>query len=468
MNKSLTAALALALGAPAAANVTVPRIFSDGCVLQQQTEVTIWGWAKPYEPVKVTTSWDDHTYEAKPTPEGHWKVAVKTPEASRTPYAIRFQGYNEFTIGDVLIGEVLLASGQSNMEWSVGGTWGDGGHILGYADVKKAATQDDIRMYNVDYRTSERLAMDVTGHWIKTSPETVDQMSAIAYIAARRLNVVRNVPVGVINSSWGGTPIECWTPAEVFADPEMKAIADRLTPTTWGPTRPALTYNAMLGPLAGFKVAACLWYQGEQNLQNGEDYGRLLEAFVASLRNDFGADLPFVYAQIAPYKYDDGRGVIVRDQQRCEAARIDRSALVVIGELGEIGDIHPRAKVEAGNRFGDALLWLVYGDQKRTRWQAPLFEKATADTKGKVTVTFSHAQGLSADPHKSIDHFELAADNGKWVPAKATINKQGQVVLQAPKMTAPKQVRYAWSDSVMPALHNADGVAASCFTELIK
>lgn len=468
MRKLLILLPALVALTGAQANVSVPSIFATSMVLQQQTEVKIWGWAKPFEPVKVTTTWDDQTYEAKPSPNAEWSVSVKTPEASRTPYTIKIQGYNEITIMDVLIGEVILASGQSNMEWSIGGTWGDGGHILGYDDVKKNALQDDIRMFNVDYRTAPRQAMDVTGHWIKTSPETVDQMSAIAYIAARRLNAVKGVPVGVVNSSWGGTPVECWTPQQVFDDPAMKAIADRLSPTPWGPTKPGLIYNAMLGPLAGFKFAACLWYQGEQNLQNGEDYGTLLKAFVANLRKDFGADLPFVFAQIAPYKYDDGRGIIVRNQQRLVANEIANSALVVIGELGEIGDIHPRAKVEAGNRFGDALLYLAYNDKHRTKWQAPLFEKATSDAKGKVTVTFKNATGLSAAPEKTIDYFELADQSGNWQPAKASVNKLGQVIVQVPKLLKPTKIRYAWNDAVMPTLHNAEGLVASCFIEDIK
>ncbi len=460
--KTITVALAALLATLAAnANVALPAVLSDGMVLQQNSKVKLWGWAKPYEVVSIKASWDTTTYKVNPTPLATWSVEIPTPAATSTPQSIKFNGYNSITISDILIGEVILCAGQSNMEFSP--SWG----MIGGDSLVAQANQPDIRMFRVDYRTSTTPNHDLSGKWQHTTPQAAVNFSAIGYVLACKLRSVLNCPVGIVDASWGGTPIEAWTPAEVFADPEFKAINDRLSEVTWGPVRPALGYNAMVAPLADYKFHAVAWYQGEQNCENADAYCRLLQNLVAQWRQKLydAANIPFVYAQIAPYKYDDpGMAVVVRDQQRQAAALIPNSGLVVIGELCDLADIHPKRKVEVGNRFADALLTEAYG-KPGFDYKAPLFKEAKLNKKGNaVVVSFSNAQGLHVSGNaKTADWFELAGSDGVFHPAVGKIQKDGTVVVSSKQVKKPEAVRYAWADDAFPNLAGKNGVQASCF-----
>ncbi len=460
---SLAAAL---LPSAVSANVTLPSVLSDGMVLEQNTTVKLWGWAKPYERVTVKTSWDGKEYTADPSPLAQWSVEVNTPDGSATPHSIEISGNNKLVINDVLIGEVILCSGQSNMEFQPSWSMWDG-----YApkdSLLSQATQDDIRMFRVDYRTSDTPNHDASGRWVRTTPENALSYTVIGYVLACKLRTQLGVPVGIVDSSWGGTPVESWTDASLFRGNEhLTAVNNRLSEVSWGPVRPGLIYNAMIAPLANFRFRAVAWYQGEQNCENADAYCELLQNLVSNWRSVFykGDNLPFVFAQIAPYHYDEpGMAVVVRDQQRLAAQVIPNSALVVIGNLGDVKDIHPRFKVEAGNLFANALLSVAYG-KPGFHYAAPTLGSAALSKNGKaVVVSFNDANGLHVTGKgKVADWFELAGDDGVYHKAAGKILKDGTVLVSSKEVDKPKSVRYAWADDAWPNLENSDGLQASCF-----
>lgn len=436
------------------ANVSLPAVFADNMVLRQNSKVKIWGWAKPKEPISVTTSWNGQTATTEGAPDATWSVWVDTPAGNNDSHTIKIQGYNAIDITNVMIGEVFLCSGQSNMEWSVGAG------VVGKDSLVAQAVQSNIRMFTVDYRTADAPCHDVSGRWVVTSPAAVQGFSAIGYVMARRISGELNVPVGIINSSWGGTPIEIWTPSLAYEMCDYLRTANNLlTQGEWGPCRPGQAYNAMIAPMGGYALSGIAWYQGEENTRNPDAYTDMMYSLVNGFREIFGQDVPFVYAQIAPFPYWANTGVEIRERQR-RAMAIPQSAMVVIGDLGDTTDIHPRRKIEAGERFANAMLNTVYG-KTEFEYAAPLFEKMEV-VKNKAIVTFANAEGLHCKGAKQPDWFEVAGDDGVFHLAKAKL-KGNTVELTSPKVKQPKNVRYAWEDTAMPNLYNKIGVQASCF-----
>ena len=235
-------------------NVSMPAVFSDNMVLQQKSEIKLWGWAKPGEPVKLTAGWLNENPETKADNQGKWSLQVPTPSAGG-PYIVRIKGYNELVFENVMIGEVWLCSGQSNMEWSASSG-------IDNADEEIAkATFPDIRFFSVSHSTALSPQNHLTGTWVTCTPETMREFSAIAYFFGKRLQDVLNVPIGLINSSWGGTPAEAWMPAETFEqNASLQMAATRQKPVPWGPVEPARIYNAMIDPLVPYQIAGVLWY----------------------------------------------------------------------------------------------------------------------------------------------------------------------------------------------------------------
>lgn len=450
--------MAATLCAAATANVTLPSIFSDHMVLEQQTTVRVWGWAKPFEKVSVSPSWTDSVYTAMPASNARWSVEIATPEAGG-PHSMTVSGYNSISISDILVGEVWMCSGQSNMEWSMGAGF------EGSDEAIASARQPEIRFFNVDYRAADTPQFDATGRWCVVSPETVGASSAIGYFIAERLHGTLGVPVGIINSSWGGTPIEAWTDPAAYAVCDYLREQNRLiADAEWGPVRPGQIYNAMLAPLGGYRVAGVAWYQGEHNVSNPSAYTDMMYPLVDGFRRLFGAgaDIPFVFAQIAPYNYGPGTaGAEVRERQRL-ALQIPNTAMVVLSDLADTANIHPRFKRQAGQRFADAILAKAYG-RADSPLMGPIFR--SLEIKGsKAYVSFDHAEGLCCRG-KALDWFEISADGQTFVPAKAVISGE-QVVVSSPKVKRPVAVRFGWSNVAMPNLFNGAGLPASCFNSV--
>lgn len=439
-------------------NVSLPAIFSNDMVLQRNADVKIWGWAKPGEVVKISTTWNTDTLQTKVGNNGTWEILLSTPNV-RGPQQVTISGYNTVVLKNVLLGEVWLVSGQSNMEW----TAAEG--IDNAEEAIAGAENPQIRFFTVDDRTAPTPQQDLGGEWIASTPETMKYFSAVAYFFGKKLHEELNVPIGVINSSWGGTPAEVWMPAEVFeGNEELTKAAEMLPDVEWGPRRPGALYNAMIAPLTSFKLAGILWYQGESNTANADHYEQIFSTLIDSWRQKWNAELPFYYAQIAPYNYGDNfDGVKVRDAQR-RVLKMPKTGMVITSDIGDIEDIHPRNKKDVGLRFANLALDKVYGIKKPAHF--PLFERV--EKKGnKLKIYFANAGELRLDKENPVSQFEVAGEDGQFQPVDMKVRKN-HVELNVKKIDNPTKLRYSWSNTGTSNIFNEAGLPASSFLEEVE
>ncbi|MCU4157277.1 hypothetical protein J1N10_14975 [Carboxylicivirga sp. A043] len=440
----------------AKANISLPEFFSNHMVLQQQSEAKLWGWGHPQEKVTITTTWSTDTIRTEVNNQCKWSVALPTAKAGG-PYEITIQGYNTVVLSDVMLGEVWLLSGQSNMEWCA--RWG----YNNADEVVKNANRPNIRLFTVTRRTAENPIMDLQGDWKACSPETVLDFSAIGYIFGRTLqDSLDNVPIGLINTAWGGSPIEIWVPEEeITKDEYLFEESKKLEDMAWTAREPGRAYNAIIAPLMPMNIAGVLWYQGETNAANPKAYTGMLAALADSWRKGFDKDFSFYYAQIAPWKdYGPVSGVQVREAQRRALDVMDNAGMVVVSDIGDTLDIHPRNKIDAGIRFANLALNQTYG-KRHLPVSGPIYKAHTVNGK-KVVVNFDYAEGLHAKG-PALTMFELKDKDGKWHKAKARIRKN-TIEVSAREVKEPIDVRFAWSSAATPGLFNKDGLPASCFT----
>ena len=436
------------------ANISLPEIFSDNMVLQQKSDIIIWGWAKTGETVVIKDDWLDKEVTAQTGTQGTWKITLTTPGAGG-PYNIHIKGHNEILLKNVLIGEVWLCSGQSNMEMSA-----QSGINNGDEEIKNA-NLPEIRLFTVGTATSRYPQDHLAGKWSVCTPDEMKTFSAIGYFFARKLNKELGVPVGVINSSWGGTPAEAWMPEEVIQkDDFLREAAAKQKTVPWGPVEPARIYNAMISPLVPFHIAGVVWYQGEANTINAYAYKEMLAALIKSWRSGWGYDFPFYYAQIAPYKYGNPfEGVEVRDAQR-RVLEVPNTGMVVLSDLCDTLNIHPKNKQDAALRLANIALNRYY-KKAISEDSGPLYKSMTIE-KNKAIISFDNSEGLHAVGDK-LTYFEIAGDDKVYYPAEAKIKNQ-QVVVQSKKVKTPVFVRFAWKNTATPNLFNGVNLPASCFT----
>ena len=457
---SLYSFLLFLVGFSAFANVSLPAFFSDNMVLQRNADVKLWGWGSPNEEITITTGWDNAAYKVKPGNQATWQVIIKTPKEGG-PYTLKFKGYNELAFNNVMLGEVWLCSGQSNMEWTPAS-----GIDNAEAEIAKA-NYPNIRFFTVPKLTANSPQLNLTGNWQPCTPESMKYFSAIGYFFAQHLQEgLKGVPIGIINSSWGGTPAEIWMPEDFIAkDVVLASAAAKLTPAQWGPTEPARAYNAMIYPFSGFKIAGVLWYQGESNVGSGV-YDKTLAGLIQSWRAAWQDDFPFYYVQIAPYKYEGGttQGVVIRDAQRKVLQAVPKTGMVVISDVGNINDIHPRNKRPVGIRLANLALNNQYSIKKGIV-NGPLYKKFNSNGT-KLTVNFDNADGLHFT-NKTSSLFEIAGSDGIFHTAAAKIEKNA-VVLTAKEVKNPQQVRFAWHNTAEADLFNSANLPASSFTSEAK
>ncbi|MCK5441564.1 MAG: sialate O-acetylesterase [Maribacter sp.] len=440
----------------ATAKVVLPHIFADDMVLQRNSEVSLWGWAHPSEEITVVTQWNNKEYKVKTKNTAKWHLEIITPEAGG-PYTIHIKGTsNELVLQNVLIGEVWLCSGQSNMEWSANSG------IDNAAQEIKAANFPNIRFFSVDKRTANAIQDDLTGSWEVCTPESMQNFSAIAYFFARRLQGEMNIPIGLIDSSWGGTAAEVWTPADVFEDNgRLLEASKNIRSTDWWPGESTVLYNAMIAPITSFKIGGVLWYQGESNTANAEVYEELFGSMIQAWREQWSYNFPFYFVQIAPFNYEDApqKGVLVRDAQR-RTLKIPQTAMVVVSDICTVDDIHPQNKQDVGLRLANIALKEHYKTGSIEVVHGPLFKELKFVGK-KIEVSFDHSQGLHGKT-KKIAHFEIAGDDFVFYSAKAII-KDEKVIVSSKNVPQPKYVRYAWGNTILANLFNGAGLPASSF-----
>ena len=437
------------------ANVSLPNIFGDNMVLQRNSEVKIWGWASPKEEIKLVSSWNNQEYKVTANNQAEWELKIKTPEAGG-PFTISIKGYNEVVLKNILIGEVWVCSGQSNMEMSV--SWGiDNGE-----EEAKNAANPNIRFFTVPKLTATTPQNNLLGNWTESTPETMKYFSAVGYFFAKRLREdLKNVPIGLISSNWGGTPAEIWMPEEVIQnDPLLLENAKKLNEQEYGPRQPGRAYNAMIYPFVGFKIAGTLWYQGESNV-GSTVYDKTLSALITSWRKAWQDDFPFYYVQIAPYKTGTNNfsNVTLRDSQRKLLKEVSNTGMVVISDVSDTIDIHPKDKKSVGIRLANLALANTYKTNSGLV-NGPVFKDFKTE-KNKAIVSFDSAEGLHFK-NKTSNQFEVAGADGVFYTADASI-KNNQVILTSKKANVPVKVRFAWGNTIQSDLFNKVNLPASCF-----
>ncbi|QBN20348.1 sialate O-acetylesterase [Flavobacterium nackdongense] len=437
------------------ANVTLPNLLSDNMVLQRNAEVNLWGWANPQEEVVITPSWNNQTYIIKASNQAIWQIKIPTPKEGG-PFSISIKGYNEIVLKNILVGEVWICSGQSNMEMNA--SWG----IENGDEVVKNATNPNIRFFTVPKLTATTPQNNLPGNWTECVPETMKNFSAVGYFFAKRLqDDLKNVPIGLISSNWGGTPAEIWMPEEVIQnDTILIEAAKTRKEESYGPNQPGRAFNAMIYPLVQFKIAGVIWYQGESNV-GSTVYDKTFSALITSWRKGWQYDFPFYYVQIAPYKYGENHfgGAIIRDAQRKVLREVPNTGMALTTDISPIDDIHPKDKKSVGTRLANLALTKTY-KTNTALVNGPLYNAIKIE-KNKVVVSFDFAEGLYFKDNKA-DLFEITGADGIFYEAKATI-KKNNVILQSDKVKLPVKVRYAWKNTDQSTLFNKANLPASTF-----
>lgn len=441
------------------AKVLLPKIYSDHMVLKQNAKVKIWGWTdKNILPVKVWVDWDSTTYSTE-SKHGYWELEINTPKASRGHQIIVSDPDSKTVIDDVLIGEVWVFSGQSNMEWS-----GVPGQSLPQT-LKEApqAYNNDLRFFYVEKSMSGTKQDEFKfGKWVVCTPEEMKKFSAIGYFFGKKLNEKLNYPMGLINSNWGGTPAEVWTPKEKLdADPILRKFANQLKEVNWWPISDAALYNAMIHPMVKYKISGVLWYQGEANVETYPGYSKLMETMIGAWREAWGENIPFYYAQIAPWKnYSPGKGALLREQQTKNLS-VPNTAMVITHDLvDDITNIHPKLKKEVADRFYSIAIKNVY-HQEDGPTEYPIYRSFKVE-KNKIRIFFDHAEaGLMVKGDK-IENLEIAGEDGKFVAAQGEIDGK-TLVIYSDSIKKPVHARFAFNNTDMPNLFSKNGLPVNLF-----
>ncbi len=494
----------LLLSAPAAwGEVRLPHVFGSHMVLQRDITLRVWGWADPGEEVTVRLA--DHQASTQADAQGRWVVKLPPLEAGG-PHTMTVEGSNKLTFEDVLVGEVWLCSGQSNMEMGIN-TVDNGEQEVARADYPS------IRLFLLPWKTAAEPQSDIEVDWRVCNPENLGTggwrdvgFSAVAYFFGREIHKEVGVPVGLIDSTWGGTPIEPWTPPEGFAavpalaeivrtiqeaTPKFeREISEALTryeqwllearrardagrpvssPPEWpkhqldNHTQPTGIYNAMIHPLVPFGIRGAIWYQGESNHKDGMLYFEKMKALIGGWRQVWGqGEFPFYFVQIAPFGhlYTDDQLPRLWEAQNA-ALSIPNTGMAVTNDISDLEDIHPRNKLDVGRRLALWALAKTYG-RADTVCSGPLYKSMNVED-GRIRIIFDHVgKGLVARDGKPLDWFTVAGADHKFVAAQAEIDGDSLIVW-SDEVSRPAAVRFAWSMKAEPNLMNKEGLPASAF-----
>lgn len=442
------------------ADIVLPAIFGDHMVLQQQTDAAIWGKATPGNMVEINTTWDDNSYTTRADANGNWKLEVKTPSAGG-PYDISISDGKEIKLSDVLIGEVWIASGQSNMEMPMKGYRNE--PIIGSNEAIVSSADGNIRLFTVRRDKSLAPLDDVNGSWKECIPENVSEFSATAYFFGKMVQQVLGVPVALINTSWGGTRIEPWISENGIENFDWVNLPDKDQTGDFSQQTPTVLFNAMISPLTDFAVRGALWYQGESNRNEPDRYAELMPGLIENWRAEWGIDeMPFYYVQIAPFDYGTTglNSAFLREAQLKASTVLPGTGMASLMDAGEKESIHPADKKSAGERLAFLALAKTYGN-KGFEYSGPVLNDMVVEG-NMVKLTFDHAKNGLTTFGKELKNFKVAGENKRFYDAQAFITRQG-ITLFAPQVANPVAVRYAFEDFVIGELYNTEGLPASSF-----
>lgn len=442
------------------ADIKLPAIFCDNMVLQQQTDAAIWGKATAGKTVSVVTSWNKKSYSVQADKNGNWKLKVKTPQAGG-PFDIAISDGKILKLKNVLIGEVWVCSGQSNMAMPMKGYRNQ--PITGSNETIATSQNNSIRLFTVPRLKNLEEQDDFEGQWLECTPENVMDFSATAYYFGKLVQQVLGVPVGLINSSWGGTRIEPWISENGFKNFDWISLPDKKTEGDLSPQTPTVLFNAMINPMVGYGIRGAIWYQGESNRNEPDQYQKLMPGLAENWRAEWEiGDFPFYYVQIAPYDYGTSglSSAYLREAQLKAADAGTNMGMACIMEAGEKTCIHPANKKAAGDRLAYLALAKTYG-KSGFEYSGPVLKDMTIEG-SIVKLTFDHANNGLTTFGKELENFKVAGENKRFYPAKAFITGQG-ITLYTPSVEKPVAVRYAFDDFVVGELFNIEGLPASSF-----
>jgi len=489
----------------ASAEVKLPAIFTSHMVLQQNLANPVWGTATPGADVTVTIA--DQNVTAKAGADGKWLVKLSPLKATAQPLTLKVKEANEVVIDDVLVGEVWICSGQSNMQWEVSQSTN--------AELEIAtAKYPQIRFISVPQVGTQEPQADFKGAWEVCSPTSIGKCSAVGYFFGRQLHQHLDVPIGLIDDAWGGSACEAWINRETLTkdgrfaeliarwegieksyDKEKADAAHKVALEKWkaeveaakaagkpiprqpghpgnqltGNARPGNIYNGVLLPTIGYGIKGAIWYQGESNASRAYQYRDLFPLMIKSWRDEWKqGDFPFYYVQLADFLAEQPEPVEsnwaeLREAQTMTMDKLPNVGEAVIIDIGEADDIHPRNKVDVGNRLARWALAKDYG--VKVNCQSPRF-KGMEVADGKVTVTFDHVgSGLTTVESRDVKGFALAGEDKKWYWAEAMISPtaDNQVIVSSAKVKNPVAVRYAWADNPICNLHSKEDLPATPF-----
>ena len=442
------------------AEIKLPSIFCDNMVMQQQTQAAIWGKASKNATVSVSTSWNGKSYSAKASADGSWKIQVATPKAGG-PYEITISDGKSLKLKNVLIGEVWVCSGQSNMEMPMKGYKNQ--PIMGGLDAIALSSNPSIRLFSVKKATSVEPLDDLTGGWKLCEPENVAEFSATAYYFGLMLNKVLKVPVGLINTSWGGTRIEPWISEMGCKNFDWVKLPEKKLIENLSQQTPTVLFNAMINPIVGYGMRGAIWYQGESNRNEPKEYQKLMPGLIENWRSlwEIG-EFPFYFVQIAPFDYGPTglSSAYLREAQLKASTAIKNIGMACIMDIAEKDCIHPAAKETGSKRLALLALAQTYGI-KGIACQSPVLKEMKADA-GVVKLTFDNAPNGLTSYGKELSCFELAGANKRFFPAKAFITGTG-ITLISPSVAEPVAVRYAFKDFIVGDLYSTEGLPVSSF-----
>ena len=437
----LTVAVALATGSDhLRADVKLPTVIDSHMVLQRDAELTIWGWADPGE--EVTVSLDDHSATTKGDDNGNWSVKLPAMKADGKAHSMTVAGKNTISLEDILIGDVWVGSGQSNMEWPLSATHGA-------QEAIAEANHPNIRLFHVPKVQKPEAASDVVADWQVCTSDNIPKFSAVLYYFGRKLHQEVDVPIGLVNSSWGGSPIEPWT----VADGKGGGM-----------------YNGMIAPLLNFSIKGAIWYQGETNAGRAYEYASLFPFMIQDWRTEWKqGDFPFYWVQLADFmaeKTDAEQATAsqwaeLRESQTKTQNAIPNGGQAVIIDLGEANDIHPKNKRDVAERLARWALVKDYG--MKLPYRSPEFKSAEFKD-GKAIVTLdTFGSTLRTVDISEVKGFVICGEDKKWTWAEAKIVGKDKLEVSAKGVAKPVAVRYAWSDNPVCNLFSTDGLPVTPF-----
>jgi sialate O-acetylesterase len=446
----------------AEAAIKLPAIIGNNMVLQRDEPLPIWGWDAP--DTKVTVTIGETSVTATADGQGKWQVQLPAMPAGG-PHTMTIAGTDSVKLENILVGEVWLCSGQSNMEWSVNAS-------LNAQQEIAAADHPQIRHIKISHVPADKPQDDVASSgWQLSSPQTAGGFTATGYFFARHLQEQLNVPVGLIGSNWGGTRIEPWTPPVGFgAVPALKDIADNLDkfPSknpdgSLNHQTPLALYNGMIAPLVPYGIRGALWYQGESNNGEGMLYSEKMKALIAGWRALWNKpELPFYFVQLAPFRYGGSPESLPGIwEAQVATLSVPNTGMAVTVDISDIKDIHPKNKQDVGKRLALWALAKLYGKNDLV-FSGPLYKSMTVEG-NKIRLAFDHVGGgLSSRDGQPLTWFTIAGEDKNFVPAKAEIDG-ATVVVSADNVAQPVAVRFGWHQEAEPNLSNKEGLPASPF-----